>query len=158
MEIKEGIPFLYGELNKEVEYLRYDFKSSDGSLKINQSDYNVDFSVNAQTLVTLKRIQLDASLDDDVIKHYGLFAYNSVTKEYDIQLGETIKVGASSAGGVTSVFIAGEEIPFTISETGQLVLEYIPANAVKDEKDPIVWDEVNQEWIIKENRLDGNLI
>lgn len=158
MEIKEGIPFLYGELNKEVEYLRYDFKSSDGSLKINQTDYNVDFSVNTQTLVTLKRIQLDTSLDDDVIKHYGLFAYNPVTKEYDIQLGETIKVGASSAGGVTSVFIAGEEIPFTISETGQLVLEYIPAYAIKDEEDPIIWDEVNQEWIIKENRLDGNLI
>lgn len=158
MEIKEGIPFLYGELNKEVEYLRYNFKSSDGSLKINQTDYNVDFSVNTQTLVTLKRIQLDTSLDDDVIKHYGLFAYNPVTKEYDIQLGETIKVGASSAGGVTSVFIAGEEIPFTISETGQLVLEYIPASGIKDEEDPIVWDEVNQEWIIKENLLDGNLI
>lgn len=158
MEIKEGIPFLYGELNKEVEYLRYNFKSSDGSLKINQADYNVDFSVNTQTLITLKRIQLDSSLDDDVIKHYGLFAYNPVTKEYDIQLGETIKVGSSSAGGITSVLIAGEEIPFTISETGQLVLDYIPTNAVKDEENPILWDEVNQEWIIKENRLDGNLI
>lgn len=158
MEIKEGIPFLYGELNKEVEYLRYNFKSSDGSLKINQADYNVDFSVNTQTLITLKRIQLDSSLDDDVIKHYGLFAYNPVTKEYDIQLGETIKVGSSSAGGITSVLIAGEEIPFNISETGQLVLDYIPTNAVKDEENPILWDEVNQEWIIKENRLDGNLI
>ena len=158
MEIKEGIPFLYGELNKEVEYLRYNFKSSDGSLKINQADYNVDFSVNTQTLITLKRIQLDSSLDDDVFKHYGLFAYNPVTKEYDIQLGETIKVGSSSAGGITSVLIAGEEIPFTISETGQLVLDYIPTNAVKDEENPILWDELNQEWIIKENRLDGNLI
>ena len=158
MEIKEGIPFLYGELNKEVEYLRYNFKSSDGSVSINQNNYDVDFSVNTQTLVTLKRIQLDTSLEDDVIKHYGLFAYNPTTKQYDIQLGETIKVGASSAGGITSVFIAGEEIPFTISETGQLVLEYIPPGAIKDEENPIIWDEINQEWIIKENKLDGNLI
>lgn len=158
MEIKEGIPFLYGELNKEVEYLRYNFKSSDGSVSINQNNYDVDFSVNTQTLVTLKRIQLDTSLEDDVIKSYGLFAYNPTTKQYDIQLGETIKVGASNAGGITSVFIAGEEIPFTISETGQLVLEYIPSRAIKDEENSIVWDEINQEWIIKENKLDGNLI
>lgn len=158
MEITENIPFLYGELNKEVEYQRYSFGSSDSSVEISETDYTVDFKVSAQTLVTLKRIQLDTELDDDVIKHYGLFAYNPKTSAFDIQLGETIKVGATSASEVSSVLIAGEEIPFAISETGQLVLEYIPADGIKDSSNPIVWNEETQSWDIKYTRLDGNIL
>ena len=47
--------YLYGQLNNYVEYLRYDFSSTDGTLIINaKDDYKLDLSVNTTKLITLK--------------------------------------------------------------------------------------------------------
>lgn len=94
-----NIPFLYGELNKQVEYLRYKFKSTDGSTFISQNDrdHTVDFSINTSNLVTLKQVRKDTSIEDDPIKYYSLFAYNANTKQYDIKLGDEIVIDTSVA-------------------------------------------------------------
>lgn len=99
------IPFLYGELNKQVEYLKYTFTSTDGStvIKQNQENNSVDISVNTTQLVTLKQIQKDLSMLDDPIKYYSLYAYNPNTRAYDIRLGDEIVVDTSASGGTSSV-------------------------------------------------------
>lgn len=155
----ENIPFLYGELNQTTEYLRYNFTSNDGSLKISQSDYNVDFQVNPNTLVILKHIKVDITTEDDVIKNYGLFAYNPNTNLFDIQLGDTIKVGSSSnigVGGITEAKIGDTIIPVSVNEAGQLVLEFLPSTAIKDTEPNYVYNEETQEWEYIETSIDGN--
>ena len=52
MSLNENIPFLYGELNKTTEYLRYTSKTL--SIDNSSSVYSID--INPNTLVTLKRI------------------------------------------------------------------------------------------------------
>ena len=92
------MPYLYGELNKELEYLRYKFSSSDKSISISEIDgeeYKLDFTTNAQALVTLKQVRKDLSPDNDPIKYYALYGYNPITKDFDIKLGEEIVVDTS---------------------------------------------------------------
>ena len=93
------IPFLYGELNKQVEYLKYKFTSTDGSTVIKQNTENnsVDVSVNTTQLVTLKQVKKDMSILDDPIKYYSLYAYNPDTRSYDIKLGDEIIVDTTTA-------------------------------------------------------------
>lgn len=92
-----NIPFLYGELNKQVEYLKYKFKSTDNNTIIEQNDDNhtVSIGVNTTNLVTLKQVRKDMSTDDDPVKYYSLYAYNADTRAYDIKIGEEIVVDTS---------------------------------------------------------------
>lgn len=168
--------YLYGELNNLIEAQKYTFKSTDGILQISNNDKNVDFTVNTSSLVTLKRIQKDFSVDDDKIQYYGLFAYNSNTKTFDIQLGDEIKIDTSISGtgfsdkllvktGEKQItdengFIIGTEPVFseiTISKiTGQLVLEQIPVTALVDHEKvlDIAGNEVGRKYF--QSVLDGN--
>ena len=158
--LNENIPFLYGELNKLTEYYRYKFESSDNTINISQKDYSVDFKLNSKTLVTLKRIQVDTSIEDDTIRNYGLFAYNSKTAQFDIQLGETLQIPISggSTTNISEVKIGNSIIPASINEAGQLVLEYLPVNAIKDIDDSYVYNEELGKWEFHESIIDGNAI
>lgn len=180
------MPYLYGKLNKEVEYLRYKFSSSDGSISISQIDgeeFNLDLTANAQALVTLKQVRKDLSPDDDPIKYYALYGYNALTKQYDIKLGEEIVIDTSladdAANKIDYAYVkVGEEqiynpetgeplynedgtpvmkpilqqVIVNVSETGQLVLDNIPASAIVDTH--VNPDTGKEEYI--ESVLDGN--
>ena len=153
--LNENIPFLYGELNKTTEYLRY--KSKTLNIVNSATDYSIE--LNPNTLVTLKRIKVDSNIEDDTIKHYGLFAYNPSNSQFDIQLGDTITVG-SNPGASTSIYevlINGQSIPFRFSDGGQLILEYIPVNAIKDVENSFEITE-DGEVIYYESVIDGNIL
>lgn len=155
MSLNENIPFLYGELNRTTEYLRYTSKTL--SIDNSSSVYSID--INPNTLVTLKRVQIDSSIEDDVIKTYGLFAYNPNTQQFDIQLGDTFQVGTTSGStsNISEVKIGNQIIPAYMNEAGQLVLEYIPVNAIKDIDDSPIYNEDTNEWELHESSLDGNI-
>jgi hypothetical protein len=79
------LDYLYGDLNKLIELQKYKFSSSNGTILTSiDSENNVDLILNSQRLVKLKQIRKDIDSSDDVIKHYGLFAYNPVTEDFDI--------------------------------------------------------------------------
>lgn len=183
----ENMPYLYGKLNKEIEYLRYKFSSSDGSVfinKINGEEFNLDFSANAQALVTLRQVKKDNSPLDDPIKYYALYGYNSSTKAYDVKLGDEIVIDTSladdSANKIEYAYVkVGEEqvynpetgepmynedgtpimkpilqqVVVDVSQTGQLVLDNIPASAIVD---TYINPETGKEELI-ESVLDGNV-
>ena len=44
-----------------------------------------------------------------------------------------------------------------MNEAGQLVLEYIPVNAIKDVDDSPIYNEDTDEWELHESSLDGNI-
>lgn len=172
--------YLYGQLNNYVEYLRYDFSSTDGTVSISaKDDYKIDLSVNTTNLITLKQVKKDNDPSDDPIKYYSLYAYNSATKDYDIKIGQEIVVDTSladdAANKINTAFIkVGEqqkyenrldengspildsegneikdpvydndgnpvmipiyqEVIVDVSQSGQLVLDKIPASAIVDE-------------------------
>ena len=174
--------YLYGQLNNYVEYLRYDFSSTDGTLIINSKDnYKLDLSVNTTNLITLKQVKKDNDPSDDPIKYYSLYAYNNSTKDYDIKIGQEIVIDTSlsddAAGKIETAYVkvgekqkveqkvdsegnpmfdeAGnaimvpvydkdgnpimvpiyQEVIVDVSQSGQLVLDKIPASAIVDEHD-----------------------
>ena len=153
--LNENIPFLYGELNKTAEYLRYTSKT----LNVVNSSTEYSIELNPNTLVTLKRIKVDSDIEDDVIKNYGLFVYNPNTQQFDIQLGETISIGSSSGSSINinEVKIGDQTIPAHMNTAGQLVLEYIPVNAIKDIEESPEKNEATGEWELHESSLDGNI-
>lgn len=119
-------PFLYGELNKQVEYLRYKFQSTDGTLVLTQDnkDNVVDMSVNTSQLVTLKQVKKDGTALDAPTKYYRLYGYNSATRSYDIRLGDEIVVNTSIGEDITSILTdawikVGENAVF--DETGNQI-------------------------------------
>ena len=97
-------PFLYGELNKQVEYLRYKFQSTDNTtlVKVDADTNTVGVAVNTTQLVTLKQVKKDASKLDDPIKYYSLYAYNPYTKAYDLKLGDEIVVDTTFSDDISS--------------------------------------------------------
>lgn len=99
------IPFLYGELNKQVEYLRYKFQSTDNTAILSEDKKNnvLDISVNTAQLVTLKQVKKDSSTLDDPIKYYSLYAYNSDTRAYDLKIGDEIVVDTTFSDDIASV-------------------------------------------------------
>lgn len=93
--------YLYGSLNKLVELQKYKFVSSDSTLSLDIDKNNtVDISVNTQQLVTIKRLADDPS--NPGINYYRLFAYNNLSKEFDIPLGDTIATG-TAAGNIPAI-------------------------------------------------------
>lgn len=186
--------YLYGQLNNYVEYLRYDFSSTDGTLFVStKDDYKIDLSVNTTNLITLKQVKKDNDPSDDPIKYYSLYAYNNITKDYDIKIGQEIVVDTSLAddivNNVEKAFIkVGEqqkyenrldenglpvldsegneikdpvydsdgnpvmipiyqEVIVDVNQSGQLVLDKIPASAIVDE---------HEDGTRIESVLDGN--
>lgn len=111
-----NIPFLYGELNKQVEYLKYKFQSTDTADVIhNKEDNTVSVSVNTTQLVTLKQVVKNSVSINDPIKYYALYAYNPSTKAYDTKLGDEIVVDTSLGDDIASIIKdvwiqVGEEI------------------------------------------------
>lgn len=108
--------YLYGNLNKLVELQKYKFASSDGTILVSTTDSenSIDLKVNIDQLVTLKQVRKDNSPKDDPIKYYALYGYNSQTNQYDIRLGEEIKIDTSSSDDVadrieTAYVKVGEE-------------------------------------------------
>ena len=132
-----NIPFLYGELNKQVEYLRYKFKSTDGSALIlqNDKDHSVDILVNVpnfskidtQKIVTLKQVKKDQSQQNPNLKYYRLYAYNDLTKEYDIEIGDEIVIDTTIDKIPTSSLI---DYKIMIDENGNEIK--IPIESVLD--------------------------
>lgn len=184
--------YLYGQLNNYVEYLRYDFNSTDGTITISaKDDYKLDLSVNTTNLITLKQVKKDNDLSDDPIKYYSLYAYNNATKDYDIKIGQEIVIdtSAGSTDNIKTAYIkVGEqqkyetrlddngqpvldsegneikdpvydndgnpvmvpiyqEIIVDVSQSGQLILDRIPASAIVDEY---------EDGIQIQSTLDGN--
>lgn len=129
--------YLYGQLNNYVEYLRYDFSSTDGTLTISaKDDYKIDLSVNTANLITLKQVKKDSDLSDDPIKYYSLYAYNNVTKDYDIKIGQEIVIdtSAGSTDNIKTAYIkVGEQQKYEtrLDENGQPVLD-ADGNEIKD--------------------------
>ena len=129
--------YLYGQLNNYVEYLRYDFSSTDETLIINaKDDYKLDLSVNTTKLITLKQVKKDSDLSDDPIKYYSLYAYNNVTKDYDIKIGQEIVIdtSAGSTDNIKTAYIkVGEQQKYEtrLDENGQPVLDS-EGNEIKD--------------------------
>ena len=179
--------YLYGNLNKLVEAQKYKFTSSDNTILTSITNKNnVDLTVNTQNLVTLKRVKKDLDISDDPIKHYALYAYNPITRQFDIKLGDEVEIDTSASDNVANevkkAFVkVGEtqkydeqgrpeydaqgnpvmvpilkEVVVDVSQSGQLVLSQIPASAIVDEE--VVKDEHGNvvEIIQIESNLDGN--
>lgn len=180
------MPYLYGKLNKEIEYLRYKFSSSDGSISISKIDgeeFNLDLTSNIKALVTLKQVKKDLSPNDDPIKYYALYGYNPSTKQFDIKLGDEIVIDTSLSDnnadkvetawvkvgeqqkydedgnpmfeedGVTPIIVPIlQEVTVNVSQTGQLILDQIPASAIVDKH---IDADTGKESLIK-SVLDGN--
>lgn len=117
--------YLYGQLNNYVEYLRYKFKSTDTAFIAETADHNIEIDVNTSNIVKLLQIQKDNDLDNDAIKYYQLFAYNTKTKNYDIPLGDELKIGDTSGssidlGNIAHFEINGKSIEVKVTESGNL--------------------------------------
>lgn len=129
--------YLYGQLNNYVEYLRYDFNSTDGTITISaKDDYKLDLSVNTTNLITLKQVKKDNDLSDDPIKYYSLYAYNNATKDYDIKIGQEIVIdtSAGSTDNIKTAYIkVGEQQKYEtrLDDNGQPVLDS-EGNEIKD--------------------------
>lgn len=175
--------YLYGKLNRLVEAQKYKFTSNDGSIiTLVDSNNNVDLSINLDKLVQLKQIKKDLDSSDDIIKYYGLFAYNSNTNQFDIPLGDEIKIDTSNSGGGSNILPnfgdiqiqvgvqnvyddAGNligtapkyaKLDTSISEGGNLIISQIPVSAIAD-KEIIVDDSGNQIEVQVQSELDGNV-
>lgn len=179
--------YLYGSLNKLVEAQKYKFSSSDNTISTSVTDKtNIDLTVNTQSLVTLKQVKKDLSPIDDPIKYYALYAFNHVTGQFDIKIGDEIKIDTSSSDDVaskieTAYIKVGEsqkydevtgkpvydengnpvmvpilsQIVTDVSQSGQLVLNQIPASAIVDEH--FITDENGNITVQQiESNLDGN--
>ena len=128
----KDIPFLYGELNKQVEYLKYKFKSTDGSALILQKDNVVDILVNVpeidtQKIVTLKQIKKDQTEQNPNIKYYRLYAFNKDTNNYDIEIGDEIIIDTTIKKIPISALVDYETI---IDENGNEI--QIPIASILD--------------------------
>ena len=90
--------YIYGKLNKLVEAQKYNFASSDSTVIIsNLEANNIDLTVNTTQIITLKQVVKDIDPKDDPIKYYSLYAYNPNTKQFDIKIGDEIKLDLSFA-------------------------------------------------------------
>ena len=89
--------YIYGKLNKLVEAQKYNINSSDKTLSIASAGNNVDLNVNTSQLITLKQVVKGRNPEEDPIKYYSLYAYNNVTKNFDIKIGEELKLDFSFA-------------------------------------------------------------
>lgn len=154
--------FLYGQLNKTIEYFRYKPGNTHTASISEGSDHSLYVDVRPEGLVTLRRVKKDNDILDDQIQYYALYGYNSITDSYDIQLGEEIKVDTSIVGpdkiekayvkvgeepiynddgspvidpetGLQMVKPIYEEVP--ISVTGQIVIQQIPASVITQTQD-----------------------
>lgn len=117
--------YLYGQLNNYVEYLRYKFKSTDTAFISESDDHNIEIDINTSNIVRLLQIQKDNDTDNDAIKYYRLFAYNTATKNYDIPLGDELKIGDTSGsiidlGNIAHFEINGKSIEVKVTEGGNL--------------------------------------
>ena len=149
--------FLYGKLNKTIEYLRYKFIETD-TLKLSEDDdHNLKADVKVENLIRLLQVKNDNNPADDHIKHYKLFIKDPNTGEYTKELpgSATITVGEGSDvnfGNITSIVINGVSIQAQVDEkTGQLNIESLPASVISDKH----IDEHGNEVYIK-STLDGN--
>ena len=150
--------FLYGKLNKEIEYLRYKFTNTDTVTLVEDDNHNLQANVNVENLVRLLQVKNDNNPEDDHIKYYKLFIKDPETGEFTKELpnSATITVGEGSGvdfGNLTSIMINGVSVKGEIdSITGQLKLEALPASVITDvsHKD----EEGNNIYI--ESTLDGN--
>lgn len=150
--------FLYGKLNKTIEYLRYKFNPTDTATIQEDNNHNLSVDVNVNNLIRLLQVRNDANPEDDHLKHYKLFTKNPLTGEFDQELvgSATITVGEGSSpnfGNLTSLVINGVNIQASLDEnTGQLNIQGLPASAIVDTHiDP----ETGKEEYI-ESILDGN--
>ena len=178
--------YLYGNLNKLIEAQKYKFTSSDNTVVASITDKNqVNLSVNTKKLITLKQVKKDLDPKDDPIKYYALYAYNPISNQFDIKLGDEIKIDLSTsddaASKVETAYVkVGEEqkydesgnpiydengkpvmVPILkevvtdVSQTGQLVISQIPASAIVD-KTTEVDESGNTVEVQIESNLDGN--
>lgn len=150
--------FLYGKLNKTIEYLRYKFNPTDTATISEDKDHNLSVDVNVNNLVRLLQVKNDSNPDDDHLKHYKLFTRNPLTGVFDQELpgSATITVGEGSSpnfGNMTSLVINGVNVQAILDEkTGQLNIQGLPASAIVDTH---VNPETGEEDYI-ESTLDGN--
>ena len=147
--------FLYGKLNKTVEYLRYKFNDTTTAKIIEDDNHNLSIDINTSNLVTLKLLDSDGYPEDDIIKRYQLFAKDPVTGQIKEPLGDPIVVGETGSGSVsfTSIMINGYPVESYIDQTtGQLNLAGIPASAIVD----VVKDPGSSDLNYVASILDGN--
>ena len=161
--------YIYAKLNEKlaqnqsVEYIPTEIEDSETISVIRPDEDNLNkykLNVNTQNLVRLVQIKSDVDVADDVIQRFRLFAYNVNSGKYDIQLGDEIVIDhrneSSGSVNITHALIAGQKIPASIDSQGQLVLQYIPVNALQDkvfEKDEQT-GQVEVRYI--ESTIDGN--
>ena len=150
--------FLYGKLNKTIEYLRYKFNPTDTATISEDKDHNLSVDVNVNNLVRLLQVKNDSNPSDDHLKYYKLFTRNPLTGEFDQELpgSDTIVIGEGSGadfGNITSLVINGVSVQAILDDkTGQLNIQGLPASVIVDTHiDP----ETGKEELIK-SVLDGN--
>lgn len=135
--------YIYAKLNEKLaeqqssEYIPTNIESSPTIDVTKFEDNDFILNVNTKNLVRLQTVQSDLNTQDDVIQRVRLLAYNSTTGEFDIPLGDDIIINHNTdIGGnlqsITHAVIAGQQIPASIDNQGQLVLQYIPSIAISD--------------------------
>lgn len=157
-------PYLYGKLNKQIEYLRYKFESSDGTIFIDKlDDYSIDLTTNIQSQLKIKQVARDADPSNDLVKYYALFAYNKKTNKYDIQLGDVIPVGGSGGSiHTTDVYVkVGEQVKMipVLDENGNQVYDdqgNILLEAARDEQGNLIYVPLYEKVAVDEE--SGQLI
>ena len=147
--------FLYGKLNKTIEYLRYKFEPTETAIITEDDQHNLKIDIKTDNLVKLLQIPYDSNPADDNIKHYQLFARNNETGLFDIPLGDKIIVGEGSKieSNIKSIVINGIPIEGYIDDkTGQFNLSALPATVITD----VSHIDASGKEVYIESVLDGN--
>lgn len=156
--------YIYSELNNKLsqntqsDCVSTQFENSTTTTISNVNDNTVSVDVNTQNIVRLVTVKKDSDASDDVIQTLRLMAFNKLTNQFDIPVGEDINIdhrNYSQSSNITHAKIGGAVVPAHIDSSGQLVLQYIPISSIVDtyyEQD----SSGNYEQVYVDSVIDGN--
>lgn len=159
--------YIYAELNNKlkatenkVEYKPTNIDGSDTAYVVSDGDNSYKVSVNTSNLVRIIPIQKDYTPGDDVKQTFRLVAYNTYSGQFDIPLGDDIVIdhthyNSVNPSSISKAIVGGVEIPARVNESGQLILDFIPAAAIQDTY-YVKQDNGGYKEVQIESFIDGN--
>ena len=152
--------YIYSQLNNTVELLENQFKTTileTDQISPTETDKGVELNINYENLVRLLPISLDTDPNNDAIQQFQLFGYNIKSKEFDLPIGDPIKINHNNVNATLKELKFKDangniiDVGCSVDETGATVIEYIPIAAISD-----THITNNGEVVYVESIIDGN--